>query len=338
MNETRKSACEPFEGLLVLYACDELEGSERARVDEHIEQCAACAAALVREMRLRQALGSLGQAADRLDPSGLLLAQCRSELAEQLDDAAGPAARRRWLGWLRPSDWFVLRPAWTAALLVLIGVSLGTVAPRWFTQEPGPINGAGFVVSAPKLTDQDMQTLGVSGINWVGDSSSGTPGIELQLTAEKPLIVQGTPDSADVRRVLTFVVENGQRFDPGVRLDSVDVLRMRPSDALVRQALCNAVRGDGNPGVRLKALEALRGFEQDELVRDTLLSALVEDNNPGVRIEAINALRTLAEKSPEFDDQRVIEVLRERMQNDPNTYIRMQSAAVVRQLGPRQSY
>ena len=338
MNELNKIHCEQIERLLVLYACDELEEAERGSIAQHVSQCAGCAAALARELRMRQVLASASRPADRLDSSGLLLAQCRSELAEKLDDASAPAARRRWFGWLRPSEWFVLRPAWTATLLVLIGVSLGTIGPRWFSPEPGPINGAGVVVSAPRLTDQDMQTLGVSGINWVGDSTSGPQGIELHLTAEKPLILQGTTDDTDVRRVLTFIVQNGQRFDPGVRLDSVDVLRMRSGDALVRQALCNAVRIDRNPGVRLKALEALRGFEQDQLVRDTLLAALVEDSNPGVRIESINALRTLAEKSPDFNDQRVIDVLRDRMQKDPNTYIRMQSAAAVRQLAPRQSY
>jgi len=334
----KKIGCEAYERLLVLYASEELEGTERGSVEEHIRQCAGCAAALAVELRLRQALTGMSQPADRLDPSDLLLAQCRSELAEKLDDEAVPAARRRWVAWLRPTEWFVLRPAWTAALLVLIGISLGTLSPRWFTNDPGPVKSAGVVVSAPRLTDQDLQNLNVAGINWVGDASNGTAGIEVQLITEKPMVLQGSPDDIDVQRVLTFVVQNGQRFDPGVRLDSVDVLRLRSSDALVRQALCSAVRTDRNPGVRLKALEALRGFEQDALVRDTLLAALVEDSNPGVRVEAINALRTLTEKLPEFDDQRVIDVLRERMQKDPNTYIRMQSAAAVRQLGPRQSY
>jgi len=338
VSETKKAGCEAYENLLILYATEELEAKERGAVEEHVRQCTGCAAALAGELRLRQALTAMSQPADRLDPADLLLAQCRSELAERLDDERVPMTRRPWLGWLRPSEWFVLRPAWTAALLVLMGIGLGTLAPRWFTNDAGPISNAGVVVSRPRLTDQDLQNLNVSGINWGGDASTGTPHIELQLTTEKPLLLQGSPDDIDVQRVLMLVVQNDQRFDPGVRLDSVDVLRLRSSDTLVRQALCNAVRTDRNPGVRLKALEALRGFEQDALVRDTLLAALVEDNNPGVRIEAINALRTLTEKLPEFDDQRVIDVLRERMQRDPNTYIRMQSAAAVRQLGPRQSH
>ena len=179
--------------------------------------------------------------------------------------------------------------------------------------------------------------MGIAGINWLPDGS-GSPSVELHLTAEKPLVVQGSLDDSDVKRVLTYVVQNGQRFDSGVRLDSVEVLRTRSGDRDVRRALCMAAHRDSNPGVRLKALEALRGLEQDEQVRQALLDALLNDANPGVRVEAINALRALAEKGGPLDDQRLVNVLRDRMRKDPNNYIRMQSAAAIRQLGPRGVY
>jgi len=138
------------------------------------------------------------------------------------------------------------------------------------------------------------------------------------------------------------VVQKGQRFDPGVRLDSVDLLRAQSSDAEVRRALCAAVRNDGNSGVRLKALEALRGFEQEETVRHTLLDALLHDSNPGIRVEAINslqaALRAMAETGAALADPRLLDALRDRMQRDPNNYVRLQSAAAIRQLGPPEVY
>jgi hypothetical protein len=34
----------------------------------------------------------------------------------------------------------------------------------------------------------------------------------------------------------------------------------------------------------------------------------------------------------------MLEVLRERVQKDPSTYIRLQSAAAIRDLGPREKY
>jgi len=335
-------SCEEFERLLVFYAWDELEAGERAAVEEHVKRCAACAALLARENKVRSAVAQAERAAEKLDPSGLLLARCRSELGEALDDAAEARARRSGLlAWL-PANWlaqsFVGHPAWSAALLVLFGVALGTVVPRWYQSRTTQPGGTPMVVSAsPRLSDQDLQTMGIAGISWVPDGGSGSPKVELHLTAEKPLVVQGNLDDTDVKRVLTFVVLNGQRFDPGVRLDSVEVLRTRSADQDVRQALCTAAHKDRNPGVRLKALEALRGFEQDDNVRQTLLDALLNDDNPGVRVEAINALRAMAEQGS-LDDQRAVSVLRDRMQRDPNNYIRMQSAATIRQLGPREIY
>jgi HEAT repeat protein len=142
----------------------------------------------------------------------------------------------------------------------------------------------------------------------------------------------------DVKQVLMYVLHNNQRFDPDVRLDAVDLLRARNNDPDVRSALCQAVHTDHNAAVRLKALEALNGAEPQDLIRQTLLDALVDDQNPGVRVEAINALRDMAAKGQVDADDHMLSVLRERMRKDPSTYIRLQSAAVIRDLGPRQKF
>jgi len=339
----RKKTCVELEHLLVLYACDELGAGERAAVEEHARGCPACAIELAREVRLHQAVAAAERAAE---PSELL-AQCRSELGEAIDDLGARQARPRWLEAIRPARWFVPwfagHPALSAAALVLLGVVAGLGLPQWYrSQTAQPFGRPAVTVSASRLSEQDLQTMEIAGINLVPDGSSGSPSVELHLTAEKPVVVQGSLDDTDVKRVLTYVVLNGQRFDPGVRLDSVDVLRTRSGDRDVRQALCAAARKDGNPGVRLRALEALRGFEQDDAVRQALLEALANDSNPGVRVEAINslqaALRTMAERGTVRGDRRVVEVLRDRMQRDPNNYVRLQSAAAMRQLGPRELY
>jgi HEAT repeat protein len=163
-------------------------------------------------------------------------------------------------------------------------------------------------------------------------------------------------DDTDVRRVLTYVVTNGERFDPGVRLDCLDVLRTRTGDKDVRHALLAAARRDQNAAVRMKALEALRDSAADDAVRDTLLEALQHDANPGVRVEAVNLLvrslegetdaetptRRIAPEvagsqipsDPSVD--RVIHALEGLQQRDPNRYVRLRSAAALRQIGPRE--
>jgi HEAT repeat protein len=144
--------------------------------------------------------------------------------------------------------------------------------------------------------------------------------------------------------VLTYIVENGRQFDPGVRLDCLDALRMRAADAGVQRTLVAAARKDQNPAVRLKALEALQKVAGDQGIREVFVDALMDDPNPGVRVEAVNSLvRSIAGHVPEApaglldpEDQRMLRVLEQLTRKDPNNYVRLQSASALRQLAPRE--
>lgn len=328
--------CEQIERRLSLYACDELDAVQRAAVEEHLKACPACAAALEREQKMLQALA----ACEMQEPSPSLLHSCRSALGEAVDDLADSSPWRRWLSSLRPASWLAMHPAWGTALLLLLGVVLGYSVPRWLRPEPvlTPGTPATMAVYAP-LSAEELRNADISDIVLVPTmNSGGAPTVEVRLMAQTPKVLQGSPADSQIKDVLTYVLQNNQRFDSGLRLDTVEVLRAQNRDAEVRDALCHVARHDRNPAVRLKALEALRGLEEDNLVRQVFLEALLEDDNPGVRVEAINALRALAEKSREQADPRLVEVLRERMEKDPNTYIRMQSAAAIREMRPREVY
>jgi hypothetical protein len=164
------------------------------------------------------------------------------------------------------------------------------------------------------------------------------PQVELQLRAQQPVTLQGTVDDDAVKHMLLTILQNNERYDSDVRLNAVELLRARNNDPEVRSVLCHAVHTDRNAAVRLKALEALNGAEPQDIIRQTLLDALVDDQNPGVRIEAINSLRDLAAKGQVESDAHMLAVLRDRMEKDPSTYIRLQSAAAIRDFGPRQKF
>jgi hypothetical protein len=182
----------------------------------------------------------------------------------------------------------------------------------------------------PRMSDQELQNVAtVTGIFPVTDVDSGAQNFEVHFRALKPMVVN---DDGDVTRVLSFVIQNSQRFDSDVRLESVDALRNRVEDADVRRVLCTTVRHDMNPGVRLRALESLRGFEQDATVRDTVLDSLLHDTNPGVRNEAVNEIRALVFSGNAGNDPHVAQVLRDLSEHDANNYIRLQAAAAVRLL------
>ncbi len=273
----RLTRCEDIAPLLVFYACGEVDAREREEIDAHLAACPVCAQQLSEELTFQTAFSGASQPADQLDPSGALLAQCRSELAEQLDDLSAPPVREHWMpfGWVR--RWMALRPAWSAAFLMLLGLGLGIQLSPWFsTRDAGNASydaggQAVNVMSMPRLTDDDLSKMAVAGVNFAPASDAAPGTLQLQVRTEQPIEMVGNVDDADMRRVLTYVVANGERFDPGVRLDCLDALRARTGDAEVRRALLAAARKDQNAAVRMKALEALRDSAADDSVREVLL-------------------------------------------------------------------
>jgi len=361
MNVFEKSIrCEDVAPLLVFYACDEVSDKERKQIEAHVAICAACAAQLAEENHLQEAMVAAMRPADELDASGILLSQCRSELAEALDDLSAPPIQEHWrpFGWLR--RWMALRPAWSGALLVLFGIVVGTQVVPWVQNgNRGDASGQAMNVTAkPPFTRDQLDNMAIAGVNFSPSSDAGAPNVQVHLSAEQPMILTGPADDGDMRSVLTYVVENGERFDAGVRLDCLEALKAASRDQQVRQALITASRKDQNPAVRMKALESLRDAASRDDVRQALLDALEHDANPGVRVEAVNVLvgsvqhGEAAETAPEPDDSkqlvkpgsqetdpslaRVVRVLQQLQRRDPSPYVRVRSAAALRQIGPRE--
>ena len=344
-----RAACAEMSDQLLLYVSGELDAKERAAVEAHVQECAACAAALESEQLLFDAIAA-AEPAKEMDRSGLMLARTRSELSQALDEA-DDAKRERWhvvarlaaFGWLPKlrSAW-ALHPAFSSIVLLALGFALGIGVPEWIRvgSSPAPGKPAVVVNAAPRISDQMLQQVGSVGLNWETPEDSSSPRVQLQLYSDKTMHLEGSPDDADVERVLTYVVANGQRFDPGVLLDSVDLLVTRVADPSVRVALCDAARSDPNPGVRLKAIEALRSYGRDADVQEVLLDALDQDDNSGVRIDAVNALRAALSGSGEpasAQDPRVEQVLRHCVQNDSNHYVRLTAAATLKQIAANQA-
>jgi len=340
--EKKAGACADWQPLLTLLAAgDELDPAEHSQVMGHLAICAGCSTAFAEE---RETVALV--AANRSEPDLALLAACRGRLDDALDGEEDHGWLTRVFGSLVPSGWLAPRPAWSAAMLLLIGFAVGIWGPRVLRHPGMPAtpgttsNSTASNLGASEAipTPIDLHTADIAGISVMPSSGEGPAQVEVQLTAQQPVTVRGTVDDDDVKNVLLGILAKGDRICPDIRLDAVECLRSRENDPDVRSALCRAVRSDHNAAVRLKALEALKAAQPEDLVRQTLLEALVEDQNPGVRVEAVNALRGMAEKGDAPSDDHMVSVLRDRMQNDPNTYIRLQSAAALGELGPRAKF
>jgi hypothetical protein len=359
--------CEQVAPLLAFYACGELDTSEQALVQQHLAACAACSAQLSEEKNLQSLLGSLPQDADRLDSAGVLLSQCRSELAETLDDLVRPPVLEKTPVFGAFRRWMALRPAWSGAVLVTLGLLLGVRTSQWYfaRNAVNPLDAAVNVRPGPHFSDDQLSRIAVAGINFSPSAGTGAQNVRVELNAEQPVEITGSLDDTDVRRVVTYVVKSGDRFDPGMRLDCLEALKARSGDSDVREALLAAARKDQNPAVRLKALEALRDSASEDAVRAVLLDTLKHDSNPGVRVEAVNLLVNSLEKSgngntvpmmvpgmPALPDGNmvpamaskdahevsmtgVIRTLEDLRHSDPSSYVRLRSAAALRQLSAR---
>jgi putative zinc finger protein len=359
-------ACEAVSALLVFYVCDEVNEQERAAIESHLAECAACRAQLGEEQDFQKVVSSPPQVADEADAAGILLAQCRSELAEKLDDLERPASKGSApaFGWLRA--WMMLHPTWSAGTLVLVGLVAGNQYAQWSSSR-GELAGQEQVVNvrpSSQLTDDQLSKMAVAGINFTPSPYSGSKNVRVRLNEEQPIELNGNADDSNVRSVLTFVVKNGERFDSGVRLDCLDALKAHAQDSVVRTALLTAARSDTNPAVRLKALEALHDTGMDGAARQILLDVLRHDANPGVRVEAVNLLvRSLEEAQsqapvvaaphgPAMPAAGMIQAgtqaggndgsienlmleLQNLQQNDPSRYVRLRSTAALREINAR---
>jgi HEAT repeats/Putative zinc-finger len=348
----KATACKDIAPLLVFYVCDEVSEDERESIETHLASCPACSEQLAEERAIHATLLSAPQSADELDASGILLSQCRSELEEALDDLSAPPLQERWrpFGWLRRS--MALRPVWSGALLVLVGGLAGAQLVPWLEQNSGNTGQALNVRARQPLTPDQLSNMVVSGLTVSPSPGSDSPTVQLQLSAEQPMVLTGRADDSNVRQVLTYMVENSERFDAGVRLDCLDALKAAVRDQQVRLALLNAARKDQNPAVRMKALEALRDTAGEDDVRQVLLDALEHDSNPGVRVDAVNLLVGSLDNGPPDTDaapvaapapgedasfEHVVKVLQELQRRDPSPYVRLRSAAALRQIGPRET-
>src|SRR5436189_5251034 len=197
--------CEEVAPLLVVYACDEVSDKERKQIEAHVANCAACAAQLAEENHLQETMVAAMRPADELDASGILLSQCRSELAEALDDLSAPPIQEHWrpFGWLR--RWMALLPAWSGVLLVLFGIVVGTQVVPWLqnTRNGDANNQAMNVTAKPPLTPDQLSKITFSGLNFSPSSEAGAPNVQVHLNAEQPMVLSGNVEDSDIRGVLT---------------------------------------------------------------------------------------------------------------------------------------
>jgi hypothetical protein len=264
--------CAEVQANLSLYLYGELDFAMEEELDAHVVTCPFCQLSLAREKQWHAALNVQQQ-----DPRPEWLTECRFQLHERLQvepPAGGQKIHAFWDGVRRLFD--VRWTGWSyrlaaASFLVILGFGAG----RYLTVSGGGLGGGvrADLFAAPQITQ----------VQRVAPMSGNRVRIVVQQVGE----VSGGIDDARVRELLLKAAESS--LDPGVRMDSVEVLAAQP-DEQIRSALLKAVKTDPSAAVRVRAIESLRRFPPDAMTREALVYVLAYDRDPGVRTEAVDVL------------------------------------------------
>jgi putative zinc finger protein/HEAT repeat protein len=305
-------SCKEFEESFNLYLYGELAADERQTFDQHLAACPACRKRLGETERLHELLSARPE--PEVTPG--LLARCRMALEEALDKEAAPSWRNlfeRWFAGFIPHRGMPSRAAVALTLLVL-GFGLGwEIRPRVGT--PPSSGTSGF-------SEGNLGDLRINNISQV-PSGSENGQVRISVDADHHMTLEGSLDDPRIRQVLVNAVKDYD--NPGIRHDSLDVLRSNPEQPSVRTALLYAMQNDPNAGLRLEALEASQELEWTPEVRQAFLNTLEKDKNPGVRVAAVDILT-------EHADSSMMPALERLAASDPNRYVRMKSLSALRKL------
>jgi hypothetical protein len=270
------------------YGYGELSSEVEEQLEAHLVDCLSCQEELA---RYRAFLDVLDERGDITEPG--LLTACRADLRRQL---SAHRERSSWLDSLRNFSQFHIPfriPVGAMALL-----AIGYFGARYTPEKFGGIR-AGL-----------MQPM-FSNVQSVEPGDSGK--IQIAVDEVQRRVVSGDLDDPRIQQLLLSAVR--EESNPGVRVESIGVLKDSADSAVVRQALIDAVSHDPNAGVRLKALEGLKQYAGDARVRKALANVLLKDDNAGVRGQAIDLL------TAHYDDS-IVGVLQDVMQKEDDSYIR----------------
>jgi hypothetical protein len=290
--------CEDMGRSIPLYFYGELPAEEEERVEDHLDGCEPCRVELER-------LRAVAAALDRREMPlpAALLSECRHDLTAAIRSGAslaalpapahrGPSLGER-LSALASALWGLRQPIGAVALL-----AVGYFAAQLTPARTRPAGG-------------DPGEPLVARVRSVQPDASGRVRISLEEVRNR--VVSGRMDDGNIQRLL--LAASRDETDPGVRVESMEILKDHAGSAEVRAALLNSVAHDANPGVRMKALEGLKSFAADAEVRKMLSQILQNDDNPGVRIQAIDMLTS-------NHDDSVVGVLQNMVGKEDNSYVK----------------
>ncbi|MFN7994685.1 MAG: HEAT repeat domain-containing protein [Bryobacteraceae bacterium] len=293
--------CDLVTKLIPLYFYGELSPEEEDRIEQHFDACTSCAREAEWERSLAVALDRRRQ-----EPSGSFVADCRQDLMRAVyrdEPRLTPAPYSSPWDHFRNGFAALFPPLlrWRTPLSAAALVALGFFSARFTTP------GGAVAPAAASLTPESA----ISSVRSIQPTPAG--GVQIVLDETRRRVVSGPLDDSNIQRLMLVAAHD--ETNPGVRVESVDILKSHSDSSEVRNLLLNRLVQDPNPGVRLQAIEGLQAFTAEPDVRKVMAQVLLQDDNPAVRIQAVNALTS-------HTDDNMVGLLQNVVQKEDNTYVR----------------
>ena len=290
--------CSDIRREIPLYCYGEVSSAVEEGIESHIATCRDCAAELARH---RAFLAVMDARDTQVDSASL--AACRAQLRLALGE---PQPSHSWADTLR--NFWRLDIPFRVPVGAMALVALGFFGARITPEKFGGIRAG--------LAEPMFST-----VRSVEPDASGKVRISVDEVQRRS--VSGSLEDPRIQQLLLSAAR--EEANPGVRVESIGLLKNQADSEEVRKALLDALTRDPNPGVRLKALEGLRSYAGNPAVRKTLADVLVKDENPGVRVQAIDLLTTL-------HDDSIVGALQSSLQLEDNTYVRAQVSRLLAEM------
>jgi hypothetical protein len=292
--------CDEIIRQIPLYCYGEVSSDMEERIESHLAECPVCTAELTRH---RAFLDVLNEREDVTEAA--LLASCRASLRSELASQASPTHRTNWTSILRSLAQFHIPFRVPVGAIAL--VALGFFGAKYTPERFGGMRSG---LAEPMF----------SSVRSVEDQSGK---VHIAVDEVRRHVVTGSLQDPHIQELLVAAVR--EEANPGVRVESIGMLRNSTDSEEVRNALLDALNHDPNPGVRLKAIEGLKSWAGNAAVRRTLANVLLKDDNPGVRVQAIDLLTT-------HHDDSIVGVLQDVVQKEDNSYVRTRSIKLLEEM------
>lgn len=303
-----------FKDQIQFYLYNELSMKDKNMFEDHISTCKECAQELIEYKKLFEEFNKDNK--QSIDPK--FLNEARSELRGYLRAQRNKSSNSNYF--LNSLSRFLFRPigfAFSGIILLVLGGFISYVVFNPLTEK----------------IDNNLQLpekLKIQNVNFI-DSDPSDGKVEFTYESVKQERVLGDINDPEIQKIISFAVLNEQ--NPGTRLNSINVIsanQIQKPDDEIKSTLITVAKFDDNPGVRIEALKSLNQFPADEEIKNALIYVLLNDSSAGIKIEAINSLAAISKTGISLNQKDVM-LLREKIQNEDNNYIRYQAKNIIKE-------